>query len=63
MEKFAETAFSEVGLDWSEYVVTSERYMRPNEVESLLGDPTKAKTELNWENKTSFNSGKTNGRV
>ena len=30
--------------------------MRPNEVESLLGDPTKAKTELNWENKTSFNS-------
>tara|TARA_Y100000992_G_scaffold173948_1_gene117283 strand:- start:74 stop:1111 length:1038 start_codon:yes stop_codon:yes gene_type:complete len=56
VEKFAETAFSEVGLDWSEYVVTSERYMRPNEVESLLGDPTKAKTELNWENKTSFNS-------
>ena len=33
---------------------TSERYFRPNEVDYLLGDPSKAKSELGWEPKTSI---------
>ena len=41
-------------LDWEKYVQTSEKYFRPNEVEHLLGDSTKARNELNWSPKTSF---------
>ena len=36
------------------YVETSDKYFRPNEVNYLLGDPSKAKTELKWNNDTSF---------
>jgi len=35
-------------------IKVSDRYFRPAEVESLLGDPTKAKEKLGWEPKTSF---------
>jgi GDPmannose 4,6-dehydratase len=52
---FAEKAFEIVGLDYQDYVITSEAYYRPNEVEHLLGDSSKAKNELNWEPKTTFN--------
>ena len=51
---FAEKAFEIVGLDYKDYVITSDAYFRPNEVEHLLGDSSKAKKELNWEPKTSF---------
>ena len=51
---FAEKAFEIVGLDYQDYVITSDAYFRPNEVEHLLGDSSKAKKELNWEPKTSF---------
>mgnify|MGYP001426597572 CR=1 FL=1 len=51
---FAKLAFEEVGLDWSDYVVTSDKYFRPNEVDFLLGDYSKAKKELGWTPKTSF---------
>jgi GDPmannose 4,6-dehydratase len=54
VREFVEKAFSKLGLNWEDYVETSERYHRPNEVKYLLGDPSKAKTELGWENKTSF---------
>tara|TARA_X000000950_G_C13807030_1_gene616018 strand:- start:34 stop:1065 length:1032 start_codon:yes stop_codon:yes gene_type:complete len=54
VKDFAKLAFSEVGLDWTEYVDTSEKYFRPNEVDYLLGDYSKAKKELNWTPKTSF---------
>ena len=37
-----------------EFVQTSDKYFRPNEVNYLLGDPSKAKTELKWNNDTSF---------
>ena len=47
-------AFNAVDLAWEDYVVTSEKYLRPNEVDFLLGDPSKAKRELNWDNKTTF---------
>ena len=54
VSEFAELAFNAVGLDWSDYVETSEKYLRPNEVEFLLGDSSKAKKELGWESNTSF---------
>ena len=41
----------DVGLDWEKYVVVDQRFVRPAEVELLLGDPDKAKRELGWEPK------------
>ena len=54
VKEFLQTAFDLVDLDWEEYVLTSERYLRPNEVDYLLGDYSKAKEALDWEPKTSF---------
>ena len=54
VKDFAKSAFEKVGLNWEDYVETSEKYHRPNEVGYLLGDPTKVKKELNWSPKTSF---------
>lgn len=54
VKDFAEKAFEIVGLDYQDYVITSDAYFRPNEVEHLLGDSSKAKKQLNWEPKTSF---------
>ena len=48
VKEFAEKAFNYVGLNAEEYVETSDKYLRPNEVEYLLGDPTKAQKELDW---------------
>jgi GDPmannose 4,6-dehydratase len=49
-----ETAFKHVGLKWEDYVVQDPAFMRPAEVDLLLGDPQKAKKELGWEPKVSF---------
>ena len=54
VKEFLQKAFDYVDLDWEKYVQTSEKYFRPNEVEHLLGDSTKARKELNWSPKTSF---------
>ena len=54
VQDFAKLAFEEVNLNWEDYVETSDKYFRPNEVEHLLGDPSKAKNKLNWSPKTSF---------
>ena len=54
VKEFVEIAFGEVGLNWEDYVLTSEKYHRPNEVNHLLGDPTKAKNELNWKPEVDF---------
>ena len=54
VEEFVTTAFSYVDLDWKNFVKTNEKFYRPNEVNHLLGDPTKAKTLLGWEPKVSF---------
>jgi len=54
VREFCEIAFSHVGLDWEEHVVVDPRFMRPAEVELLLGDPAKAKAKLGWEPKVSF---------
>jgi GDPmannose 4,6-dehydratase len=45
---FLEAAFSYAGLDWREHVSFDERYLRPTEVDSLVGDATMARVELGW---------------
>lgn len=52
--EFAKSAFSYVNLNFEQYIETSTKYLRPNEVDYLLGDPTKIKKNLGWENETSF---------
>ncbi len=52
--EFAEIAFARVGLDWSDYVRTDPRFMRPAEVDHLLGDASKAKNKLGWHPTVSF---------
>jgi GDPmannose 4,6-dehydratase len=47
-------AFEHVGLEWQEFVVVDPAFYRPAEVDLLLADPTKARTELGWEPKVSF---------
>ena len=54
VKEFAKKAFDHVGLNYEDYVKVSEKYFRQNEVEYLLGDYSKAKKELGWEPKTSF---------
>ncbi len=54
VQEFCEIAFSHVGLNWQDHVVQDERFMRPAEVDLLIGDPAKAKAQLGWEPKTSF---------
>ena len=54
VENFLEESFKLQGLDWNEFIDTDEKYLRPNEVEFLLGDSTKARELLKWESKTSF---------
>ena len=45
---FCELAFSQVGLDYRDYVVPDERFHRPAEVDQLVGDATKAQAKLDW---------------
>jgi GDPmannose 4,6-dehydratase len=49
-----EVAFGHVGLDWEEYVVIDERFMRPAEVDMLVGDAGKAWRELGWKPDVTF---------
>jgi GDPmannose 4,6-dehydratase len=49
---FCESSFGAVGLNWEEYVKFDPEYLRPTEVDALIGDPTKAKEVLGWQPKT-----------
>lgn len=51
---FLDLSFKQVGLDWQDYVEFDERYLRPSEVDELIGDASKAKEKLGWESQTSF---------
>ena len=53
---FCEQSFSRVNLDWEKYVELDERYLRPTEVDALIGDNSKIKKELNWTPKTDWKS-------
>ena len=52
VEDFARLCFAHVGLDWTRHVRFDERYLRPTEVDSLIGDPSKAANELGWRPRT-----------
>jgi len=54
VREFAEKVFQKLELDYEEYVAIDRRYFRPTEVDVLLGDSTKAKKELGWEPKVTF---------
>ncbi len=54
VERLVEIAFEHVGLDWKKYVRVDEKFKRPAEVDLLVGDSSKAKKELKWEPKVSF---------
>jgi GDPmannose 4,6-dehydratase len=54
VREFVEVAFGHAGLEWQQYVVQDQRFMRPAEVDQLIGDPTKVKQQLGWEPRTSF---------
>ncbi len=52
--ELVEVAFTRAGLDWRKHVVIDPRFIRPAEVDLLIGDAGKAKAELGWEPRTSF---------
>jgi GDPmannose 4,6-dehydratase len=54
ISEFLDIAFNYVNLDWHDYVEFDPRYLRPAEVELLIGDPTKAKQKLGWEPSVTF---------
>jgi GDPmannose 4,6-dehydratase len=51
---FCEAAFSFVGLDYRDFVETEERYVRPTEVDALIGDASKIERELGWKAKVKW---------
>ena len=51
---FCEVAFSKLDLDYKDFVITEDRYIRPTEVDALIGDPSKIKKILGWEAKTQW---------
>ena len=54
VREFAIEAFNHVNLNWEDFVLTSEKYLRPNEVDYLLGDSSKARKELKWKPSVDF---------
>jgi GDPmannose 4,6-dehydratase len=54
VREFCELAFGYVDLDYRDYVVQDERFMRPAEVDLLIGDSTRARKALGWRPKTNF---------
>jgi len=54
VQRFVEKAFQIVNMDYHDYVIQDPRFMRPSEVDILVGDPGKAKHQLGWQTTTSF---------
>ena len=54
VREFCELAFSRLGLDWQDYVVVDEAFLRPAEVDLLVGDSSKAAERLGWKPQTDF---------
>ena len=49
VREFLEIAFGQVDLDWHDHVKFDDRYLRPTEVDALIGDPSRAREKLGWE--------------
>ncbi len=56
IRELCELAFSHVDLNWEDYVRIDKRFLRPAEVDLLVGDATKAREKLGWKNQTTFES-------
>jgi GDPmannose 4,6-dehydratase len=56
VREFCEIAFARAGLDWKTHVVTDPRFMRPAEVDHLIGNPAKARAKLGWTPDVNFRS-------
>ncbi|MGO8873996.1 MAG: GDP-mannose 4,6-dehydratase [Acidimicrobiales bacterium] len=56
VRELCEIAFDVAGLNWEDYVVVDEQFMRPAEVDLLVGDPTRAAEELGWKREVDFPS-------
>jgi GDPmannose 4,6-dehydratase len=54
IREFLDIAFGYVNLDWQDYVAFDPRYLRPAEVDLLIGDPAKAKQKLGWQPSVTF---------
>lgn len=54
VREFLDEAFGYLQLDWHEYVEIDPRYLRPAEVDLLIGDPTKAREKLGWQPRVKF---------
>jgi GDPmannose 4,6-dehydratase len=54
IEEFCQVAFSHAGLNWQDYVEMDPKYLRPTEVEALIGDPSKAELQLGWKAQTKW---------
>ena len=54
IKQFLDIAFAHVNLDWHDYVAFDPRYLRPAEVDLLIGDPSKAKEKLGWQPSINF---------
>ena len=54
VQELVEVAFARVGLDWRKHVVQDPAFLRPAEVDHLIGDASKAETGLGWTPKVSF---------
>lgn len=54
VRQFLDATFSHLGLNWEQYVVFDERYLRPTEVDSLIGDAEKAHKVLGWSSQVSY---------
>jgi GDPmannose 4,6-dehydratase len=54
VQELVELAFGHAGLEWERHVVEDPRFMRPAEVDHLVGDASKARERLGWTPQTSF---------
>ena len=54
VRELCEYVFTSLGMNYQDYVVQNQKYMRPEELEYLRGDPSKAKKELSWNLEYSF---------
>jgi GDPmannose 4,6-dehydratase len=52
IREFCDASFARAGLNWQDYVEFDPQYLRPTEVDALIGEPTKVKNQLGWQPKT-----------
>ena len=54
VEELIKYVFGKIGIDWTEYITQDEKFLRPEELTDLKGDSNKARNELNWKSKYTF---------